>query len=116
MNLQADEDEERPRARRRITEAGDDDAGFGAGEGGDLAEVEDDEGYLNLDDYKGPVREWLALEAPQREVRRRFRNFLSDYKSSNGIATYANKINLMCSDNRQSLEVGTQRHTTAALS
>lgn len=55
-------------------------------------------------DEEGPLREWLAQKATQVEVKKMFKEFLTNYKES-GEDVYTERINNMCSENRQSLEV-----------
>ena len=41
-----------------------------------LEDEDDDEQdqYMNLDEFAGPLREWIVLQGPQREIKRRFRS------------------------------------------
>merc|ERR1719167_1525652 len=94
-----DDDEDEPRARRRRM--------------ADLAAMEDDpmeeegmESIENLEDTKGmSIREWVAMNAPRREVYNRFRNFLRTYVDHKGTNIYQEKIKEMCQKNKSSFEV-----------
>ena len=52
------------------------------------------ESIENLEDTKGkPIREWVALAGPRREVYNRFRNFLRTYVDvERGVNLYQEKI------------------------
>lgn len=100
MGVEEEEnDGDRPRRRRLIAEAA-------AGETGQVSAFDEDQGYANLDDYKGPVREYLLLDSTKREVRRRFRLFLTEFRSPSGGYEYMTAINTMCAENKQSLDIG----------
>merc|ERR1719210_2005893 len=94
-----DDDEDEPRARRRRM--------------ADLAAMEDDpmeeegmESIENLEDTKGmSIREWVAMNAPRREVYNKFRNFLRTYVDHKGTNLYQEKIKEMCQKNKASFEV-----------
>ena len=81
-----DDDEDEPRARRRRL--------------ADMAAMEDEpmeeegvESIENLEDTKGkPIREWVALGGPRKEVYNRFRNFLRTYVDQKGTNLYQEKI------------------------
>lgn len=70
------------RKRRRIqdgtavTPSGGDDGEEGA------AAAEEQGPVVNLDDYKGPLNEWIALESTRGEIKRRFRQFLLEFKGA----------------------------------
>lgn len=66
---------------------------------------EEEESYVNLDEFKGPLIDWLLMEAPRREIRRRFRQFLSNFMDEHGKYIYAERIMDMCSENKESLNV-----------
>jgi DNA replication licensing factor MCM2 len=74
-------------------------------------ETEDDMDFdptteiIDLKSRKGPLREWIVMEAPRKEIARRFRNFLASYVDSKGNCIYAERIRNMCAANRESLEV-----------
>merc|ERR1719495_371951 len=94
-----DDDEDEPRARRRRL--------------ADMAAMEDEpmeeegvESIENLEDTKGkPIREWVALGGPRKEVYNRFRNFLRTYVDQKGTNLYQEKIKEMCQKNKSSFEV-----------
>jgi len=69
-------------------------------------EEEGEESVENLEDTKGrPVREWVTLAAPRREIKNRFKNFLRTYVDAKGENLYCRLIQDMCSLNRSSFEV-----------
>jgi len=69
-------------------------------------EEEGEESVENLEDTKGrPVREWVTLAAPRREIKNRFKNFLRTYVDAKGENLYYRLIQDMCSLNRSSFEV-----------
>merc|ERR1719391_1078823 len=80
-----DDDEDEPRARRRRI--------------AEMAAMEDEpmeeegvESIENLEDTKGkPIREWVALAGPRKEVYNRFRNFLRTYVDDKGTNLYHEK-------------------------
>ena len=74
---------------------------------GELDEENEDLQYtLNLGaDQKCPLREYLAMSAVRRAVGRKFRDFLSEFVDHAGQRVYLERINVMCSMNRESLEV-----------
>ena len=84
--LHYDDDEDEPRARKRRM--------------ADMAAMEDEpmeeegtESIENLEDTKGkPIREWVALGGPRKEVYNRFRNFLRTYVDQKGTNLYQEKI------------------------
>merc|ERR1711936_1448194 len=94
-----DDDEDEPRARRRRL--------------ADMAAMEDEpmeeegvESIENLEDTRGkPIREWVALGGPRKEVYNRFRNFLRTYVDQKGTNLYREKIRSMCEENRASFEI-----------
>jgi DNA replication licensing factor MCM2 len=94
--LEEEEDALRPRRRRRVDEA---QAGFD-GEGDEPADV-----AINLDEPRGPVKEFIAQEAVRREVKRQFRRFLLQHVDDAGDAVYAQRLRDMVRSNAASLEV-----------
>lgn len=88
-----DDDDLRPRRRRRIEDAQ-------AGYSFDEAEVE-----INLEEHRGPIKDWIAQEAVQREVKRQFARFLRSFADENGDIVYRQRIREMGRTNSQSLEV-----------
>ena len=107
-----DADADRPARRRRIERA----QGGGGGDGGapnpaptagtDGLETEDlpDLG-VDLDNARGPPREYLAQEPVRRAVASQFRAFLRDFVDANGDRVYRGRLRDMCASNGQSLEV-----------
>jgi len=68
--------------------------------------MEEEEEVVNLDDYKGPLAEWIALESTRKEIRRRFRNFISEWKpEGEDVARYPSLMVAMGRENKASLEV-----------
>lgn len=65
---------------------------------------EEDERYLDASESRGKLHVWIKEPRTIRWIRRAFRKFLMNFKE-NGEAVYVNKINDMCSNNKQSLEV-----------
>ncbi len=54
---------------------------------------------------------YLAMDAIKRAVGRKFRSFLTKFVDpSTGALVYLDRINSMCAQNRESLEVCTCRH------
>lgn len=95
-----DDDEPAPRRRRlaRDEELDDDEAGAGDGE----AEAGD---HVDLQDVKGPLREWVQLEAPRREIIRQFRQFLNLFVDASNEPVYPAAISRMAANNESSLHV-----------
>jgi predicted N-acyltransferase len=56
---------------------------------------QDDE-HVALEDRKGPLREWIVLDANRREIARRYRTFLRTYVDRHGRNIYAERIKAMC--------------------
>jgi len=65
---------------------------------------DEDGGVVNLEDYTGPLQEWLAQDQVKIEVRRRFREFLLSFQIE-GVPIYNQKMNKMCNECKTSLEV-----------
>lgn len=106
MSESEPDEEEAPRKKKRIAGGTDDEQSETDGaQTPNQAVVEEEGAYVNLDDHHGALEEYLSQDAPRREVRRRFRQFLSDFRDGNGHLFYPPYISAMCSDNRQSLEV-----------
>ena len=71
-----------------------------------MGDDEENQYALNLGaDQKCPLREYLSMEAIRRAVGRKFRDFLTDFRDVHGNHVYLDRINSMCSLNRESLEV-----------
>lgn len=93
--LEEELDDLRPYRRRRVDDA---QAGFEEGEG-------EPDVVINLEEPRGPVREFIAQEAVRREVKRQFRRFLLHYVDENGESTYSQRLRDMVRSNASSLEV-----------
>jgi hypothetical protein len=52
-----------------------------------MDDEEEESQYINLDDFAGPLREWILLTGPRREIRRRFRSVLTEYERTSGEPT-----------------------------
>lgn len=76
-------------------------------QGGQMADMEDDENnaFTNLDDFRGPLEEYLVNEVTRKEIKRRFRQFISDFRDESGEPIYPAKISQMMEDNKQSMEI-----------
>ncbi len=101
-----EEEEERPtRRRRRIQQAGE--------EG--MEGVDDEETrFVSLDEYHGPLREWLTNQNVRDEICRRFRLFLTSYSDTEGSqALYPGLIANMCTANKASLVVSYMHLSTS---
>lgn len=86
----------RPRRRRRVDAA---QAGFDEDEG------EEPDVAINLEEPRGPVREFIAEEAVRREIKRQFRRFLLQHTDDVGDTVYAQRLRDMVRSNTASLEV-----------
>lgn len=105
--LTSDDDaEERPRRRRRAeVEPEGDEMDPAAGLEGFL---DDEEGGINLEDYSGPLSEWIQSAAVSEEVRRRFRRFLTQFDPGAGAehdanSRYSQRVRQACRHNRSAL-------------
>jgi DNA replication licensing factor MCM2 len=85
----------RPRRRRRV-----DDAQAGFDDEGDEPDV-----AINLEEPRGPIKEFLAQEAVRREVKRQFRRFLLNHTDEAGDVVYTQRLRDMVRANACSLEV-----------
>jgi len=65
----------------------------------------DEAGVVNLEDFEGPLREWLMQPKVKLEVRRRFREFLCNFKGVDGKVKYTDLMSKMCNENSCTLEV-----------
>jgi DNA replication licensing factor MCM2 len=83
----------RPRRRRRVEDA---QAGY----------EDDTEVEINLEEYRGPIKEWIVRDAVQREIKRQFSRFLKTFTDANGDLVYRQRIREMGRKNSQSLEIG----------
>eukprot|EP01084_Bolivina_argentea_P100198 179967_1 len=71
----------------------------------DVYEQEQHESLVNLEDFDGPLREWLDEDRVRREIKMRFKNFLTSYTDTSGNAVYPPKVRQMCQDNGCSLSI-----------
>eukprot|EP00475_Leptophrys_vorax_P037027 TRINITY_DN6332_c0_g2_i1.p1 TRINITY_DN6332_c0_g2~~TRINITY_DN6332_c0_g2_i1.p1 ORF type:complete len:919 (-),score=211.60 TRINITY_DN6332_c0_g2_i1:100-2856(-) len=60
---------------------------------------------VNLEDYQPPFSEWIGREGIRREIKKRFRTFLSEFTDGRGRLLYPPRISAMCSENKESLNV-----------
>jgi len=72
---------------------------------GVVMDADDEGGMFALEDFSGPLREWLAQERVKGEIRRRFREFLLTYTDQEDQEIYVKKIKRMVNDGKVSLEV-----------
>uniref|UniRef100_A0A061RCL3 DNA replication licensing factor MCM2 n=1 Tax=Tetraselmis sp. GSL018 TaxID=582737 RepID=A0A061RCL3_9CHLO len=89
-----DDDDEQPIRRRRLDRAQE------AGDYDDEAPCE-----INIEEYRGSLREWVVTEPVTREIKRRFLRFLRSFTDDSGDVIYAHRTTEMCRANKQSLEV-----------
>lgn len=70
-------------------------------------DIDDDVPVIeNLDERKGAtLREWVLSEPVDREIFRRFRNFLSTHTDNHGYNVHYERIKIMCESNGESLVV-----------
>ena len=66
---------------------------------------EDDAKYLDIEEAKGNITEWLQQPRTVKFIRDQFSAFLRNFKDEKGIDVYEQRITEMCSNNKQSLEV-----------
>ena len=66
-------------------------------------DVQGGEVEINLDEARGPVKEWILQEPVQREVRRRFARFLRTFQNEDGDYVYRSRVREMA---RSELWVG----------
>ncbi|KAL6063587.1 MCM DNA helicase complex subunit [Balamuthia mandrillaris] len=59
---------------------------------------------INLGEKKGPLREWIVMDAPRRQIALHFRRFLTTFDSGQG-KVYPARISSMCAANEESLVV-----------
>lgn len=99
------EDREGERSRKRRRQAAR--AAESAVSGGDMTMggMEEDEEPFQLDMPHGPVREWIVMNRPRREIARLFQAFLRTYTDQRGNSVYKERIQTMCMAQRMSLEV-----------
>lgn len=58
-----------------------------------------------MGDVKGPLADYILMEAPSKTIRNEFRRFLTSFVNENGISVYGQRIKAMCEAESQSLEV-----------
>jgi len=71
--------------------------------GDEFGSQEQYENMVNLEDFDGPLREWLDEDRVRREIKNRFKNFITGFTDTSGNAVYPEQIKLMCQDNGCSL-------------
>lgn len=73
----------------------------------DDAEVEgeDDSGFLEVENTKGKLPEWINKPETRRWIRKSFRNFLLRFQNEQENLVYMDRIHEMVAENRASLEV-----------
>ena len=69
------------------------------------AEEEEEAKYLDMEDPKGKISEWLRQPRTIKFVRRHFSNFLRHFKDEKNNDVYEQRIHEMCTANKQSLEL-----------
>eukprot|EP00826_Nyctotherus_ovalis_P002657 TRINITY_DN10536_c0_g1_i6.p1 TRINITY_DN10536_c0_g1~~TRINITY_DN10536_c0_g1_i6.p1 ORF type:complete len:648 (-),score=199.16 TRINITY_DN10536_c0_g1_i6:796-2739(-) len=84
----------RERQRRRQREAD-----------GKNQEDEANDFMLDIEDYKGKLREWIQQPRTQTWIKRNFDLFLKSFKDENGKSVYEHRIEQMCSNNKRGLEI-----------
>merc|ERR1719334_2411050 len=71
--------------------------------GDEFGSQEQYENMVNLEDFDGPLREWLDEDRVRKEIKNRFKNFITGFTDTSGNAVYPEQIKLMCQDNGCSL-------------
>ena len=66
---------------------------------------------IDFEDVKGRLALWVRRPEVERWIRRSFQTFLRTFVDENGMNVHEQRINEMCSSNKQSLEV-TYTHLT----
>lgn len=92
----SEDDEARERRRNRLERAARDE---------DEEEEDVPEQPLNLETFDVSLREWIAQDRTRREIKRRFRVFLTTYKDKGTHPVHQERIRTMCRQNLASLEV-----------
>lgn len=67
--------------------------------------IEDHERYLDIEDVKGKLSQWIAQPRTQRWIRRIFLLFLKTFKDDTNQNVYEHRINKLVTENCQSLEI-----------
>ena len=65
-------------------------------DGDEFASQEQHENMVNLEDFDGPLREWLDEDRVRREIQNRFRHFITGFTDNSGNAVYPERIKEMC--------------------
>lgn len=80
----------------------------------DMDDANEDERFLDLEEMRGKLHQWIRDPRTIRYIRRTFRKFLITHREENNSElVYETRINDMCSANKQSLEI-TYLHLTQA--
>lgn len=58
--------------------------------------AEHEESLVNLEDFDGPLREWLDEDRVRREISNRFKTFLTSFVDNSGTQIYPLQIRQMC--------------------
>ena len=90
-------DEQLPVRRRRRDEFNMDDIG----DQDEVQPLDQDE----LADVRGPLSDYVLMEAPSRTIRNEFHRFLTSFVSENGESVYGERIRQMCQSESKSLPV-----------
>ena len=75
---------------------------------GDDDEIENDDKFLDANESRGRLTQWINEPRTQRFITRTFKNFLRKFPRGSSNALYIRKIEKMYSHNKQSLEVDYQ--------
>lgn len=67
-----------------------------AAEAAAMGEAYEEEVAIALEEYKGPIREYIVLNAPRNEIKKRFQSFLTTFLDHNQRSVYSAKIRRMC--------------------
>ena len=67
--------------------------------------MDDHERYLDIEDVKGKLSNWISQPRTQRWIRRIFLLFLKTFKDDNNVNVYEQRIQKLVTDNKQSLEI-----------
>jgi DNA replication licensing factor MCM2 len=94
----SDEEEQQMRFRKRMI-------GGLKPSGEDDEEYRDTENYLNREEYKGKITDWLRQPHVIRYIQTTFSKFIKGYKDQEGALVYEQRIIELCTNNKQSLEV-----------
>ena len=68
-------------------------------------DLKDTENYINREDVKGKLSDWLKQPNIIRYIQKTFSSFIRNYKDENSRIIYEERIIDMCSNNKQSLNV-----------